>query len=376
MRIAILKIGAAITFSTNNESAANADILYLLRTLKGSGHDYTICTKITRNTKIPPTLAKKDITTIKDFNDFDCVLLFNGRVNFFGGKEDTSILNTYRALHNTHKPIFYVNTDGAIRLESIWYYVKTKPWAHKYSSEEFELNGENITYITQGCDLPRIKSEISKRHYQDHTARSTVIPRHIIYYPFEKTILSSWSDNIKHSVPEIPLEDRPFDLGYGGYSRNSYREKLITKYYNQPELRVLLFGNLKNIYAPSAKREPAVPFQNVVTNMERCKATVIIGDEFYENNFHTLRMYEALIAGCIVFIDSKFDSEAIFYDYTDISQDEAFYFMVSNGEEVQRRLKDTKYTYSVYNRAREVILESYSQDYMKGLFNSILGRIC
>jgi len=340
MKLAICKIGANITFSSQNASAACADILYFLRTLDPSQHKVTICTHKTRNTIIPRPLIFQEIQMTNNFNEYDAVIVFNGSINFFGGAEDLNLIRLYKALSKTKVPIAYANTDGQLPFQQLWPLIHKRDWAKKYHYDEFEIDGGNVSYITQGKDLKKVRAKTNEKpHY--------VSPSTIIYFPLDMTILAK---NQKFFKDAPPIEDRPFELIFGGATRNTYKRKRIEHYYNDSRISTLLFGNLRGVHCPNAKFEGKVSYQQFVRMMYRGKSTIIIGDEFYENNFCTLRVWESVLAGCNVFIDNRFDSHnTIFSEHSDMYITRPYEIMeetpshIESQKEIYRSVREFNY---------------------------------
>jgi len=132
MKLAICKIGANITFSKNNASAANGDILYFIRQLEIKDHDITFVTKKTRNTRLPPLSEFISVLDEPSLDDFDAILVFNGSLNFFGGQESKETLSLYRTLAKTKTNIIYINTDGALPFKQLWPSIHKREWAKNY----------------------------------------------------------------------------------------------------------------------------------------------------------------------------------------------------------------------------------------------------
>lgn len=304
MKIAICKIGANITFSAGNKSAANADILYALRTLDVKRHDITIVTHKTRNTLIPPVIKFQEVQAIKTFDEYDVILLFNGSINFFGGAEDPNVLQLYRAMSNSSTPIAYVQTDGQLQFRQMWPSIMKREWAQGYKESDFHIDGRRVVYVTQGRDLTRVLGSTKLKP-------DFIQPHDIIHFSWERTILAKRHKYF--SKPVIPMEDRHYDIGYGGATRNAYRRKRIEHYYNAPNINSLLFGNLRGVTAPNAEFHHKTSYQDFIRKMQTVRSTVIVCDQFYEDNFFTLRMYESILAGCVVFIDKRMDPAFNFY---------------------------------------------------------------
>lgn len=299
MKLAVCKIGANITFSSSNKSAANADILYFLRQLDVDDHEVTIHTHKTRNTFIPKRVGFKEISETESFNDYDKVLVFNGSINFFGGAIDLNLLQLYRALRNSDVPIVYINTDGALPMKQLWPSIWKREWAQDFEEDDFFVEPDQVTYVTQGRDVGKMLNMVRQKP-------DRIIPRRCFHYPLYETILAKHE---KYITPNrIAFEDRPYDLGFGGYTRNTYKRKRIEHYYGGHVHHTLLFGNLRGCNTGKAIVRAKCSYQQFINTMKYCRGTIIIGDHFYEDNFFTLRMYESLLADNMVFIDERLDS--------------------------------------------------------------------
>jgi hypothetical protein len=343
MKIAICKIGANITFSSGNKSAANADILYFLRQLEIDDHEVSIHTHKTRNTLIPKRLGFKEIQETQSFDSYDKVLVFNGSINFFGGIPDHNLFALYRALAKTTLcPIIYVNTDGALPFKQLWPVIRHREWAKDMTAIDYHIDEDNVHYFTQGRNAKKMLNLVNSKP-------ENIVPAGFNHYPLYQMILAKHEKFFKPN-PTL-FEFRRYDLGFGGYTRNTYKRKRIEHYYNTKHNTTLLFGNLRGVKAPNTTIRPKVSYQQFIREMWQCRATVIIGDQFYEDNFFTLRMYESLLADNIVFIDERLDPDHDFYkgDYE---------FYVNSPNEL---VIDSK-TYLDWSRHKRAILASYDWD--------------
>lgn len=301
MKLAIMKGGTNITFSKMTKSAACADILYFLQQLGPKKHECHIISTRTRNTEIPPPLEFHELSEIQELTDYDAIILFNFSINFFGGKENLSLVHMYRLLAKTEVPIIYINTDGALPFKQLWPSIEKREWALDYCEDEFHIERNKIVYLTQGYNKTKTTRLLNSR-------TEFVEPAAVVHYPLETTILAGW----KETSPVKPLEYRKYDLGFGGYTRNTHKRRRIEEYYRGVKFNTLLFGNLRGVDS-QAKIHPRVSYQEFIPVMSNCKATIIVGDLYYNNNFFTLRMYESILAGCAVFIDSQLDGARLFY---------------------------------------------------------------
>ncbi len=356
MKIAVLKIGANITFSSANKSAANADIKYALKTINNNANSITIISKKTRNTIIPKEYKFAELKDVESLDAADVILVFNGSINFFGGAFSPEIIKTYQLLNKTTSHIMYVQTDGAMWFQQLWPLIYKREWAKHYNESDFHISGDKVIYLTQGRDMKKVHNELLTKKY-------VIYPKEIFHYPWETTILQfDWD------IPR-PWFERAYDLGFGGATRNSYKRKLIEKYYNSPILKNLLFGNLRGVDCFNAQMQAKVSYQQFIPKMSRCKATVAFGDKFYNNNFHTLRMYENILAGCLMFVDSNFCDNF----YKDITE----HLQVTSLREVEQYLlsNSPNNTEDFANHIRRTIIARYNRAIENEKINTILRSI-
>ena len=347
MKLAVAKIGANITFSTGNSSAANADILYFLRQLDIGEHDITIVTHHTRNTLIPKRMKFLEIATLEvnDLKGFDALLVFNGSINFFGGVCDPNLLALYSFMNKTDLPIVYVNTDGQLPFKQLWPLIWKRTWAANLNELDYYVPPEQVCYLTQFRDLRKVDYLI--RHQS-----ACVQTREFYHYPIAQTIFAKREKYFKPNP--VPWNDRPYNLVFGGATRNTHKRKRIEHYYNLKT--ALLFGNLRGVKTPKATTQGKCSYQHFIKMMMKGKATVIIGDEFYENNNFSLRYYESLLADCVTFIDRRMDEELIFYGGVASS-----WLYITSPMQIKDVLNDP-YVYEDWLDCKNMVFNRYNED--------------
>lgn len=306
MKIGIMKIGANITQSKSIRSAANYDIFSLMDLLKND-HEISIITKKTRNTVLAPQYDLIEINELEDINSYglDCILFFNGAINFFGGAESPETMKYFRVMNNFVGRVYYIVTDIRYPLYQILDFVKGKDWGVKYQQDEqnYLTVRTDIRYIYQGRSRKALQTILDKRNSK------RIVPiqsENIHHFPIEWAIMAN-----EPKLIATPWDTRTIDLIYGGANRDSHRKNRLTEYFYDNPLNVLTFGPVK--IHPTVPSTGTVAHNEFMRVMSRAKATIIVGDRTYHNNFFTLRMYESILAGCITFIDLVFDKEKVFY---------------------------------------------------------------
>lgn len=311
--LGILKIGANITFSgAMHKTAANFDIMSLCRALSPNFRLHFI-TKVTRNTRIPPQSAITEVMLAKDdINNLglDGLVVFNGSFNAFGGVEPSETIAIWKIINSFKGRVFYVHTDGLMRFHQVWHDKwHDKGWAKNWNKDDIVVTRDDIVYITQARASARI-------HALTRTNSAVPIKQeNICHFPVDQAILLK---------PPVLRRERKinYDLIYGGAFRSGKRKDRMMKWYfghSDPELKVLMFGNINLEHFNNPGVWPYPDFDGPTTNADFVRkmstglATCVIVDDWYRNHWMTLRFYESLLAGVVPFIDNFADSKHELY---------------------------------------------------------------
>ena len=290
-------------------------------------------------------LGHEDMEKFFAEKKFDYMLVINGSINCFGGAEDAMVpdLCIYRMMHYFPGKIFYCQCDLAINMMlDVYEYISSKPWASKYKREEYDISQKDITMITQARDLDAHLKEVNKPkmyQFRREQLKNFSFERYPVIMPFA----------------HVEKNDSPkYDLGYGGTLRGGRRIKKLVKYYfGYPDsISVNLYGKLddpklleaaRKAYGDSLKMPELGTICNFVDNgkvLNQSLATIVIGDEIFERTQTVQqRVWQAICANVIAFIDEDLDKEKKFY-----GSDECMkrFMYVSNKEDVVKRLNGLK----------------------------------
>jgi len=312
MKIGVIKIGARIAFGASDTSGGSGEARRVCQMLAEGGAEVHIFTKILKKDTLVPLYHWHDIVPEADkINDLsiDAFVVINGSTNYFGGAPADEATINYKIINEFKGPVFYIYCDPNLSFRQIWPVVEAKNpiWEEKFkartwSKEEIDVTREDVFVICQSYNTEHAASQFEKKSF--------VKLRGIENYPFDRFPL---------------LEDKPtlvwepsVDLSYGGTMRGGKREKkLIDFYFGYPQdISVEVFGKIKaddfNPKKVGDLRHPtysgAVPFNEMVDKMSQAFAHVVIGDEAYSKfDIMSQRTYEAVLAGCVTFIDESLD---------------------------------------------------------------------
>ena len=335
-KVAVLKLGARLTFGNKiGTSGGSGEAISLVNMLVKSGVQVHCYTKVLASDSIPtePNLHVFNIETMYaniENHQYDAVIVVNGSVNFFGGVEDASQILNYKIINNFKGPVVYLYCDPNLPLKQIWFSIEKKPWASNWKKEDIEIT-RNIHVISQSYNLEKNKAIFESNGYKVASIK---------HYPFQLFPM------MRNKAIE-PLFGRSVDISYGGTFRSGRREKkLIEFYFGYPDnISVEVFGKIKlgdfnskkiaNLASP--KFTGAIDYSKMIEKMGDAKYHIAIGDNQYPDfEMISQRVYEAIMAGCLVFIDKEFDkNKRIFGNNTILSN----FLYVSNRNDVIDRIK-------------------------------------
>lgn len=333
MKLAVLKLGARLTYSDSNTSGGTGEAINIIRMLITSGAEVHAYTKVLAKDPKPPigvTLLNIE-TTEFDSTNYDALIVINGNVNFFGGAEDKSQILNYKIINNFKGKVFYIYCDPNLQLKQIWSSVEKKPWGSKWKQSDIEITRKDIRVISQSKNLKMVNELFSK---------AGIEVSNYYHYEFEKFPMM-WD-----SIESEPI----VDIMYGGTFRAGRRENSLAKFYfgYPDDILVEVFGKIKledfNSKNISGLKPPLftgpVNYNDMLNKMTNSLSHIVIGDNHYPKiGMISQRTYESVQAGCITFIDSEFDtSQRVFGSNVELSK----LLYVKSTDDVIKRIRDIK----------------------------------
>lgn len=374
MNLALIKLGARISFESQGTSGGTGETLSIIRMLAKGGAHVTALTKIIRNESSNP-IDNVKVANVLDYADninghnFDALIIMSGTVNFFGGAENPDQIANYKLINKFKGPVFYIYCDPLLTFRQIWPAMAKKEWASKYKESDIVINRNDIIFISQAADLEYLKNTLI-------TKDSEIKPSKFIHYPFEKF-------PFVHDYLEVnssPL----VDLSYGGTMRGGKREKrMVDFYFDYPtDIKVEMFGKItkedfRDKYVSSVTNFPdftkAIAYDKMHEKMNEALAHIVIGDDLYYK-IETIgqRASECVVSNVVTFFDKDVDPTRRFFNGNKELSD---FLYIKNKEEAIDKIRYLKSD----NLARLNILETQrksvnfdSSDYCKGLVDIIL----
>lgn len=347
--VGVIKIGARISYNASDSSGGNGEARSICDTLAAGGADVHVYTKILKKDSLPGYLTFHQIEEDNEnTSHLDTLIVINGNANFFGGAEDPVTMYNYKMIQTFKGPVVYIYCDPALCFSQIAGSIERKEWGAKWKPEEYTITRTDIDVICQSYNTNKILSV-------QNEGKNTVRVRSATNFPFDRFPL------LKPRRP-FALTEPVWDLSYGGTMRGGKREKkLIDFYFGHPEdIKVEVFGKIEEDKFNPKKITtlrppvftPAVAYNKMIEKMAEAVSHVVIGDEIYPQfDIMSQRSYEAIIAGCVTFIDKDLDPKQRMYG---ADQELASFLYVSNREEVADRIRAVRDD----NAAREEIVNS------------------
>lgn len=303
MKIAAIKLGARI--ARGGTSGGSGEALAILEMLSKHNdvHAYTkVLSKDEPIEFVQMHQILDEYTKINEEN-YDCLIVINGNINYFGGVDSPEQTLNYHIINNFKGKVFYIMCDPSLTLTQIWKSIEKKEWASNYRKEDIFITRKDIIYICQPKNVEKIAADIKKNDIEI---------LNVIHFPFEKFPLMFKKPEWKK------LSERKYDILYGGTFRSGKRQDDMIKYYfDYPDnLNVTMFGKIKATDFSDKKvmnkkhpnYEGAVNYDTFNEKMSESISTVIIGDKYYkEIDDLAQRIYESVLSGVITFIDADYD---------------------------------------------------------------------
>lgn len=330
MKIALIKLGSRVSISSQGTSGGTGETLSIIKILTTAGSSVDVYTKVLKNDAQPEDFALLNIEdTYKDINSkgYDCLIILNGNVNYFGGADDPSQTLNYWIINNFIGKVFYIMCDCNLILKQIWPSIEKKKWASNYKREDIEITRDDIVYISQAMFIPKVL-DFTRKYINIKSA---------VYFPFEKFPLLTMKDYEFNESPK-------YDLIYGGTFRGGRREADMIKFYFGVDRNVCMFGKieLSNFNESKVKSltppvfEKSVPYNKYGDKMLDAIATVIIGDPIYKQwGDLAQRIYESIRIGNVVLIDTSYDFMRRVFRNPELVR----FNYVSNRQDVEMKLR-------------------------------------
>lgn len=315
-----------------------------------------------------PDIDTKLFSDIDDVNAYDIAIMSTGTGgNYVGGAELKQNTAAFKLLAKFKNKIYYFFTDLYIPMEP-FHKTVVDPRRKNFSCYGENPNDYKIDSVDILIHSFNLKESAKYLKFDD-------IKIDLVYnFPIQMSMF--YTEDVEFN--EYNPDTREFDLLYAaGSFRAGRRAKQMIKYFFDNGLKAAFLGkvklddfkNEKFIEAPTFLGK--VGFDEIKKNNENSLATIIISDRNYYNHFYVTRLFEAMIADQIIFIDEAYDS-----NHTLFKNDFRY---VSNKKQLASRIKKLRQNKDLckelIDEQRQLYIKKYSNDVFKNKVNKFLNVV-
>jgi hypothetical protein len=283
MKIAFTSIFMNAKFGTDN--AWGLEFFYFKQLFESVGYEvHYVGNKIRKYKEVKHYIHYENV----DFNSYDAVLFFSTSAIFFGGVLNSIWPIMVEKIAKFRGPIIQMLNDPRVRIQN--------PAASLFNRfgicEEYVERWNDILkesyYLFPGKDI----------------SKYGLTPERVYQYDWFKYILRDRMIDLNFSAIESKIEKRFDVVYYGNSNRGSFREKQLRHYFPK-DTQNLLIG-YKTDHVP-AEYMDKVPHSQLLSKLQECKVSLIVGDEEHLDNVITFRLYETLASECLAAIQIEYD---------------------------------------------------------------------
>lgn len=343
MLVGICTLSGASTYEGKNSNSD--EILGVKKLLESQGVD---C-RVLQNLK--EEKDGEESFYYSDPNKFDKIIIMNGSINCFGGIVPADTVYLFKFLKASNAKLYYFFNDSLLKFSQLSKVLEKKKF-EDVKPADVHID-KPLTIISSFKDLKFAKKENEKE--------ATV--EDVCYFDSGKMIL--YDGDYKSKMVE---NKGIYDFIYGGSSRRDVRMKSFNEFFCS-KLKTALYGNLKieKLAGYKGEKFKKVKCTEVIEKNSEGKATCIMQEKYYNDNFVTRRIYESMMANCVVFYEEAFDRKHAISPfpetYVRTRKDlEANFAKIFGNEELKNK---------ILNWQHEFLEKAASEDLGKSLANCI-----
>lgn len=280
MKIAITCIFGNIVYNKRNHRGLEA--FYVHQMFAEKDHEVHLIGSKNRNTKdLDFYINYSDA----DWDSYDMVFVQLSTPNFFGGQYSDHTLPIATALTGVpmEKIAFLVN-DPRIDVVNPSRALARFDIASDIE-EDWDMMIDECVYWFPGKDIKQFLGREPKNWRNANW----------FWYMFR---------NHLEINDEVSTTEKEYDLVYYGDKRGPFREKQLRKYFPDDTSNLLIGYKSNKVPGDFVKKQK---HDLLLQTLEKCKVSLITGDEEHLNNVTTFRFYETMASNCLAAIQIEYD---------------------------------------------------------------------
>lgn len=266
-----------------------------------------------------------------DPKSYDAMLVMNSHANFFGGVKNDGVLQIYQFLAKLSCPIFYLFNDTNLPFCQLWKNIERREW-NTLTEAEVKITAP-FYVISQFNNLDDFI--LKKTEPQIHVEEIRTID-------FGTWLLKDYTSKMVANTGE-------YDFIYGGSFRGGRREEKFKSYFFNRAVKTAIYGSMKAKQFKTLTESDVEPewlgrvnSTEVINTNSKGFSTIVVSEKNYNNNIETIRLYEAMLANCVTFIDNDFDE-----NHTILNND---FNYIKSADEIDTKIRQLKSDPELYKR--------------------------
>jgi hypothetical protein len=286
-RVALTSVFANLTYNDKNHRGLEAMFFKKLMEEKGATVD---CVGY-KNRNVQDLDFYVDYKDT-DFSEYGAVIIQLSTANFFGGQMGEHCEKICNDLANYSGKIYMLVNDPRIPPLNYAKIISDRFGLCTESVSAWDAIIENATYLFSGRDVSK---------YLGWTPKNWI---HMDWFTYIFKHRFTQSDSV--NLSECSDVEKEWDLVYYGDNRGSFRENQLRKYFPSDTNNLLIGYKSDKVPANFIKK---LKHEDLMSELDKVKVSLITGDEEHLNNVTTYRFYETLASSCLAAIQIEYDPD-------------------------------------------------------------------
>lgn len=298
-----------------------------------------------------------------DINYYDEIFIYNSQFNVYGGVFPVPSIPTMLALIKFNGDLWYMLTDPSMPPTNVGLLVQQK---FKYCDvpDHVKMIDHTLKKVTQQDIIDFTKNVYErtniafcgldyKKYYSDYNPEKRVDARKIrdtdwAYFGQHEYYTTREFLDLKLQSPD--KEDNSYDFVYCGNHRMS-RDKVLSSVALHKDIKCAIVGYGEYITGENVDLYNYMPHVDMFNFInKKAYSTIVMGDNWHNNNIITPRFYESMLLNVVAFIWHTYDTERKFVKNKELKD----FIYVSSSDEFHDKLQMIKSDKSLFNHLVEL----------------------
>ena len=305
----------------------------------------------------------KDITETK-LKDYDEVWVYMAPENAFGGILSADGIELFNQICDYNGTLYGIVADPKILPTNYGEFLNNRVKRGVLHTDKgnnrdvtdakfkrFTKKWDNIIIAFGGINYDKFFNEYEEKKDKgtpSHNFKLPIANNTFKWCEFPVFTYYAKKEKYEEKIKDYPY-NRKYDLVYFGNNRGGSRDNKLEKYYDVKGLNNYIIGfNYDGFkYCRHTSNGKYVNHDELFKLIcENAYATVVIGDELHDNNFMTVRFFEAMLLDIVGFISDEYDTEHKLIKNKELAD----FIYVKNSDEVKEKIEKIKKNKSLFDK--------------------------